>query len=61
MPGLRFSVSLPVLPGGRSLISLDNQDGVVYEKNLGSGTDAAVRAISAYNPDASWSKVAPTK
>jgi hypothetical protein len=38
-----------------------NQDGVVYQKNLGPGTDAAARAISAYNPDSSWSKAAPAK
>ncbi len=38
-----------------------NQDGVVYQKNLGAGTDAAARAIVAYNPDASWDKVAPGK
>ena len=38
-----------------------NQDGVVYQKNLGPGTDAAARAIGAYNPDASWTKVAPGK
>jgi hypothetical protein len=34
-----------------------NQDGVVYEKNLGPGTDAAARAVNAFNPDASWAKV----
>jgi hypothetical protein len=38
-----------------------NRDGIVYQKNLGPGTDAAARAISAYNPDPSWEKVAPTK
>jgi hypothetical protein len=38
-----------------------NQDGVVYQKNLGPGTDAAARAIDAYNPDASWEKVKPAK
>jgi len=38
-----------------------NQDGVVYQKNLGANTDAAARAIGAYNPDASWTKVAPGK
>jgi len=38
-----------------------NQDGVVYQKNLGPGTDRAARTINAYNPDASWSKVTPTK
>ena len=38
-----------------------NQDGIVYQKNLGPNTDAAARAINAYNPDASWQKVAPGK
>jgi len=38
-----------------------NQDGVVYQKNLGPGTDAAARAVKAFNPDATWSKVVPTK
>ena len=38
-----------------------NQDGVVYQKNLGPNTATAVRAISAYNPDASWSKVVTEK
>jgi hypothetical protein len=34
-----------------------NQDGVVYQKDLGPGTAAAVRAITTYNPDPSWSRV----
>jgi Protein of unknown function (DUF2950) len=34
-----------------------NQDGIVYEKNLGPDTDAAVKRINAYNPDGGWSKV----
>jgi hypothetical protein len=38
-----------------------NRDGVVYEKNLGPGTDGVARAIGAYNPDSSWTKVAPSK
>jgi hypothetical protein len=38
-----------------------NQDGVVYQKNLGPHTDASARAIKAYDPDASWSKVAAGK
>ena len=33
-----------------------NQDGVVYEKDLGPGTAAAVTAITAYNPDSTWQK-----
>jgi hypothetical protein len=31
-----------------------NQDGVVREKDLGTGTDAAVRSMKAYDPDPSW-------
>ena len=34
-----------------------NQDGVVHEKDLGPATDAAVAALSAYGPDASWTPV----
>ena len=30
------------------------RDGTVRQKDLGPGTDAAARKISAYNPDASW-------
>ncbi len=33
---------------------LVNQDGVVLEKDLGPGTDAAAKKITSYNPDASW-------
>jgi hypothetical protein len=31
-----------------------NQDGIVYQKDLGPGTDAATRKMSSYNPDPSW-------
>ena len=31
-----------------------NQDGVVREKDLGPGTDATARKMTAYNPDSSW-------
>jgi hypothetical protein len=34
-----------------------NHDGAVHEKDLGPGTDAAARKITAYNPDKSWRKV----
>ena len=33
---------------------LVNQDGIVVEKDLGPGTDAAARKITSYNPDKSW-------
>ena len=35
-----------------------NQDGTVYQRDLGSRTEAIVAAMTAYDPDASWS-VAP--
>jgi hypothetical protein len=38
-----------------------NQDGVVYEKSLGANTSAAARAITTFNPDASWAKVGVSK
>jgi hypothetical protein len=38
-----------------------NQDGVVYEKSLGANTSAAARAITTFNPDASWAKVGTSK
>jgi len=34
-----------------------NQDGIVREKNLGPGTDAAARAMTTFNPGASWREV----
>ena len=36
---------------------LVNQTGIVHEKDLGTGTDAVAKSISAYNPDASWASV----
>jgi hypothetical protein len=38
-----------------------NQDGIVYQKNLGPSTDAAARAIKAYDPDSSWQKITSAK
>jgi hypothetical protein len=38
-----------------------NQDGVVYQKNLGANTSAVAGAMKAYDPDSSWQKVAPAK
>jgi len=33
-----------------------NQDGTVYEKNLGPKTEATARAMTVFNPDDSWKK-----
>ena len=34
-----------------------NQDGIVYEKNLGSRTSAIAGKMLRFDPDASWAKV----
>jgi hypothetical protein len=34
-----------------------NQDGVVYQKDLGKGTEKIVGAITKYDPDQTWQKV----
>ncbi len=36
-----------------------NQDGVVYEKDLGKATEAVAKAISSFDPDQTWRKVEP--
>jgi len=33
-----------------------SRDGVVHQKNLGPGTDAAARKVTAYNPDSTWER-----
>jgi hypothetical protein len=33
-----------------------NQDGVVYQKDLGNKTDVLAKAMKKYNPDSSWQK-----
>jgi hypothetical protein len=34
-----------------------NQDGVVYQKDLGKNTEKTAQAIKLFNPDSSWKKV----
>jgi hypothetical protein len=34
-----------------------NQDGVVYQKDLGKNTEKTAHAIKLFNPDSSWKKV----
>ena len=36
---------------------LVNQDGKVYQKNLGEKTDEIVKAMTEYNPDHAWEEV----
>jgi len=34
-----------------------NQEGIVYQKDLGADTDAAARKVTVYDPDPSWARV----
>ncbi len=34
-----------------------NQDGVIYQKDLGDGTETAAAGITSFNPDQSWSEI----
>jgi hypothetical protein len=36
-----------------------NQDGIVYQEDLGPQTAALAKATARYNPDASWRQVPP--
>ena len=48
-------VAWPVHYGASGIMTfVVSQDGTVYEKDLGPGTDAAARAITRYDPDDTW-------
>ncbi len=49
------AVARPAKYGNSGIMSFQvNQQGIVFQKDLGAGTDAVVAAISAYDPDESW-------
>jgi hypothetical protein len=51
-------VAYPAEYGNSGVMTfLVNQDGTVFEKNLGTDTRQLAEAITAYNPDNSWKKV----
>ena len=65
--GYHFRVLAPRAQNGFALIAwpasydvtgvmtfIVNEDGVVRQQDLGSGTEAAAKAITLYNPDTSW-------
>ena len=53
------AVAWPAKYGNSGIMTFQvNQQGIVFQKDLGNGTDAAVAAINAYDPDDSWQ---PTK
>ncbi len=54
-------IAYPARYGVSGIMSfLINQDGVVYEHNLGKNTTAIASKMTRFNPDAGWKQVAPT-
>lgn len=52
-------VAWPARYGHSGVMSfIVSHDGQVFEKDLGPGTDAAARAMAAFDPDSSWEQVA---
>jgi DUF2950 family protein len=51
-------VAFPATWGNSGVMTfIVNQQGRVYEKNLGPGTDRLAEALNEYNPDPSWKRV----
>jgi len=51
-------VAYPARYGASGIMTfMVSHDGVVYQKNLGPGTPAAVRALQRFDPDKTWQKV----
>ncbi|RJX29617.1 MAG: DUF2950 domain-containing protein [Desulfurivibrio sp.] len=50
-------VAYPARYGASGIMTfIVNQEGVIYEKDLGEDTAATAAAMSAYNPDGTWSR-----
>jgi hypothetical protein len=59
MTGGYAFVAWPVKWGDTGVMSfIVDKSGVVYQKDLGPDSAALARAMTAYNPDSSWAKVA---
>jgi hypothetical protein len=51
-------IAWPTVYGAGGIMSfIVNQDGIVYQKDLGPGTAAAAPAIKLFDPDLSWARV----
>jgi hypothetical protein len=51
-------VAYPARWGASGVMTfLVNHDGVVYQKNLGKGTESAALGMTSFNPDSTWTKV----
>jgi hypothetical protein len=55
MTGGFAMIAFPAKYGNSGIMTfIVDQTGIVFEKNLGPGTEAAARKITAYDPDQSW-------
>ena len=53
-------VAYPAQYGASGVMTfMVNHDGVVYEKDLGKGTEAVAKAMKTFDPDETWRKVDP--
>lgn len=60
MTGGFAMVAFPAQYGNSGIMTfIVNETGIVFEKNLGRGTAAAARRITAYDPDESWQPTHP--
>jgi len=58
MTGGYAFVAWPAKYGDTGVMSfIVAKDGIVYEKDLGAQTDSVAKAMTAYNPDSSWTRV----
>ena len=55
-------IAWPVRYGDTGVMTfIINQDGQIFQKNLGPNSTAIAKNIQTFNPDASWTKVDPSK
>jgi hypothetical protein len=60
MTGGFAMIAFPAKYGDSGIMTfIVDQTGIVFEQNLGPGTDAAARQISTYDPDDSWQPTRP--
>jgi hypothetical protein len=58
MTGGFAMVAWPAIYGASGVMTfLVNQDGVVFQKDLGPRTTSAVTALTRFNPDLTWARV----
>ncbi|SPQ01854.1 hypothetical protein NBG4_760001 [Candidatus Sulfobium mesophilum] len=51
-------VTYPAKYGNSGVMTfIVNQDGVVYQKDLGKNTEKTAKAMKAFDPDKTWKKV----